>query len=178
MERALESFGIADPEESYALAEFALQCGQQSTGENDSPKVRFGSIRERNVLLERFIRRVCWERPVILRLEDVQWGMDSLHFVEHILATNPEGLSLLLVMTVRDEALASRPEEHRILQRILSDERSVRVPVTPLSKKDRKTLVDEVLGLERDLAVTVAERTSGNPLFAVRPGLAYVRGRQ
>ena len=168
VERTLQSFGIDDPEEIYALVEFALQCAQMGIENDGSPRVRFGSIRERNVLLERFIRRVCWERPVILKLEDVQWGLDTLHFVEHLLASDTAGLSLMLVMTVREDVLVSRPDENEILQRILQDDRAMRIPVAPLSKHDRKTLIDEVLGLEPDLAVAVAERTSGNPLFAVQ----------
>lgn len=128
--------------------------------------VRFTSPSEKHAVLARFLIRLARERPLVLWLDDVQWGLDALRFADVVLAQ--EELPVLLIMTVREEALAERPFEQEALRRLSTSPRATRIAVGPLPAEHRAVLVRELLGLEGELASRVEERTAGNPLFAVQ----------
>ena len=135
---------------------------------NDAPdRVRFGSPAERHVVMARFLARQACQRPLVVWLDDVQWGLDSLEFVQNVLA-QPGGPAILFVLTAREEALAEdSPQAQRLLE-IADDPRAGVVEVAKLGAADHEVLVAELLGLEPGLAQQVAGRTAGNPLFAVQ----------
>ena len=107
-------------------------------------------------------------RPILLWLDDVQWGQDALAFVRWLLERpDRKSLPVLVVMTVQEEALASRPLETERLAEI-KGESVTRLRVGPLSQEERVVLVQELLRLEGELARQVEARTQGIPLFAVQ----------
>ena len=166
--QTLRREGVKDEYEWRALSELmAVSSGSGTiTGERI---VRFSSPRERYVLVHRVLERVCARRPAVLWLDDVQWGIDSLSFVEFLLeAQDTRPLPVLLLLTARDDALSSRKFEAGILTQILQADRVLDLRVPPLPPEDAQTLVRNLLHLRGDLAKTVAERMDGNPLFAVR----------
>lgn len=110
---------------------------------------------------------LCRSRPVIVWLDDVQWGLESLDFARHLLEEVDE-LPVLVVLTVRDEAVVEGSDAERSLARILACEDTTEVVVGPLEGDDRSTLVESLLGLGQEVASAVEERTGGNPLFAVQ----------
>src|SRR4029079_10407366 len=96
-------------------------------------------------------------------------GYDSLAFCAGLLRhRDAERLPVLLLLTAREEALAERPREASLLETLLSLRGATRVEVAPLAAEDPRLLVEQVLGLEGLLLRQVAERTAGNPLFAVQ----------
>jgi tetratricopeptide (TPR) repeat protein len=150
-----------DPEnsalaEETVLAEIALPQG----------RVRFTQPSERYAALGSVIRRITRERPMVLRLEDLQWGADALSLVKYLLAEGPS--RLLVVGTIRDEVLAERPIELPLVRDLVADSRVTVVNVGPLPRVDRQHLVQALLPLEPSLAVRIAERTAGSPLLAVQ----------
>src|SRR5690606_37215374 len=132
-------------------------------------RIRFTNPTERHVVLRRLLTRLTRRRPMILCLDDVQWGGDTLAFVEHLLRPHPQDRAAALVlMTVREEALAEQPLAASLLERIEALENVQTVPVEALAPDEHVELVQYLLGLEEALAHEVAERTAGNPLFAVQ----------
>jgi eukaryotic-like serine/threonine-protein kinase len=124
---------------------------------------------ERFALLERQFQRLVRQRPVLLLLDDVQWGAESIELARYLLERREEEpVPLLLLLTVRDEALAERPAEARALSELLALPGAMAIGVPPLPAEDRAALTREVLGLADDLAAAVDARTGGNPLFAVQ----------
>ncbi len=123
--------------------------------------VTFGGPTERYLVLERLVRSLARDRPLVLVLDDVQWGHDALGFARHLLGRK---VPVLLVLTAREEALAERPEELALLEAL--DARELRVGL--LTQRHQVELLQERLGLARSLAAEVGRRTSGNPLFAVQ----------
>ena len=131
--------------------------------------VQLGGPAERHATAVQAIRRTLEERPVVLGLDDVQWGADALGFVRHLLDVGRRGsLPVLVVMTAQDEGLADRPVEGALLDELLRQERTGRVEVSPLAGADRRDLVGELLGFDTSLAARIEQRTGGNPLFAVQ----------
>jgi eukaryotic-like serine/threonine-protein kinase len=124
---------------------------------------------ERFALLERHFQRLARQRPVLVLLDDVQWGAESIELTRYLLGRREEEpLPLLLLLTVRDEALAERPAEARALSELLTLPEAMAIEVSPLPPEDCAALTREVLGLANDLAATVDARTAGNPLFAIQ----------
>lgn len=131
--------------------------------------IKFNASRELYVLLRRFVERLTEERPVIIWLDDVQWGVDALAFTRYLLESPlaTQG-PVLVLMSARDEALAERPQEASMLTRLMECERAESLTLSPLQGAERTALIQEILGLEGELAAALAQRCGGNPLFAVQ----------
>jgi serine/threonine protein kinase/tetratricopeptide (TPR) repeat protein len=131
--------------------------------------VHFAGPREIFFTMARVIERLAQERCVLLWLDDAQWTRSGLDFVDFLLQRQSEVASrLLVVMTVRTEALADRPDESRRLADIVHRADVTQVEIGPLPPEDRPRLVRALLGLNSSLAHRVEARTAGNPLFAVQ----------
>ncbi len=130
--------------------------------------LRFSAPNEKYAVLVRFLERVARERPLILFVDDGQWALDTLRFCELLLSEKIAELPVLLVITVREEALAERVLEAEMLNKLAKSPRARRLDIGPLPPEHRGVLVRELLGLEGELAGRVEERTAGNPLFAVQ----------
>ncbi len=129
--------------------------------------VRLSSPTERYVLIRRAIKRHARTRPVIVWLDDVQWGADALAFARYMMAEPPVG-PVTLLLTAQEEALAERETERAELEALLKFEGAIRQRLGPLAPPDRRELVRVLLGLEGGLADQLAARTAGNPLFTVQ----------
>ena len=133
-----------------------------------SSRISFSSPRERYALVARFLRKTADPRPLILLLDDIQWGHDSLAFTQFLLENPLLAPPLLLLATVREEALENRPLEEKALQRLQDQDNFFTLEVPPLTEHDHRRLVQTLLGLDSSLAEQVVLRTRGNPLFAVQ----------
>ncbi len=156
-----------------ALVEI-LRPTSDAERQSGAPAVRFHSPDERYALIRRLLAWVVtgpWGtprgRPVILCLDDVPYGLDSLDFCRALLTTD-EPLPVLMVMTARAESLAMRTEERRRLDEIAALPRVERRALGPLPEADQRSLIAALLGMEGELVDRVATRTRGNPLFAVQ----------
>ena len=144
----------ASPEEARTLARWLVEP------EADGP-VALGEVRRREALL---IRSLCRERPLVLWLDDVQWGGASLASLAGLLDGEP--LPLLALLTVRTDALEGDAAER--LAALEADGRLLSCPVPPLDARACREMVTGLLGLAPELAGRVAERAEGNPLFAAQ----------
>lgn len=166
--------GIEDDYETEALTELLAPTPLPSPNAAPVPTeegvltVRLASPQERYAVLRRYLERLSKERPLLLWLEDVQWGFDALAFAESVLQTRGKATPLLFVLTVQPEALAENPDERSRLEKLLTLPGAEKLNVGPLPPKAQRQLVQEQLGLEASLAQRVTRRTAGNPLFAVQ----------
>lgn len=124
---------------------------------------------ERFAAVIRGLRLVARNRPVVLILDDAQWGEDALAFAQRLVATEPapRGCGLIAVLGLSDEAAAERADIQREVDRLVVSDVVTTIPLLPLSLRDHRLLVDHLLGLEPRLADEIATRTAGNPRFAV-----------
>jgi len=161
--RLLESDDVEDAEIS-ALAELAAPADDDA-----SRTARFGGASERHAVVRRHLERLASARPVVVVLDDLQYGRDTIEFVAKLLlAQGRSPAPILLVATVQSEALADRPETAALLDAVAGAEGTLRLPLGPLAKEWRGPLVRELLGLDGALAARVEERTAGNPQFAIQ----------
>lgn len=155
--------------EDYEWNAFTELLSPAFPDEEGDVRVRFSNPQERYTLIRRYLERLAQERPVILALEDVQWGFHALDFVEHLLSAQSRHPNpILIVMTAREDALAQQPSESARLREIMALDNTESLEVATLDASARSALVRELLGLEGPLAAQVEERCGGNPLFAVQ----------
>jgi serine/threonine protein kinase/tetratricopeptide (TPR) repeat protein len=153
-------------EDAAALAELmAPALDHDDTGE--FPRIRFANPEERHRVIARLLRLLAAARPVILWLDDLQWGSDAVALAQHLLRAE-EPLPLLLVGVSRAEPQAEREAERRQLDALARLPRARRLPLAPLPLGEHRELVRALLGLEGSLAEEVAVRTEGRPLFATQ----------
>lgn len=153
----LDERGEADGHEERAL--LAL------SGANEAA-YRFSGATERYLLIVRFLARMAQGRPVVLWVDDAQWGRDALDFTLHLLKIRAP--AALIVLTAQEEALAERPAESQRVEALAALGACEVIEVKALEEADHAALVGDLLGLRGRLAQRVAERTAGNPLFAIQ----------
>ncbi len=159
-------------DELRVLAELLLT---ESGDAAEESTLRFDEPQERHVLLHRALCRLdpstrLARRPLVVFLDDVHWSEDALAFAERVVDTPPEDEDppLLLVLTVQEQGLAERPAEAARLAKLAGHGAVETLPVGPLAPAAHRDLIDALLGMSSDLALRLAERTEGNPLFAVQ----------
>ena len=133
------------------------------------PVHRFERPEERFVVVRDLLSLLAVDRPVIVWLDDLQWGLEAATFADWLCGSAlARSTPVLLLGTVRAEALAEREAERRLLELARESDRVDVLPLGLLEEEHWPDLVSAVLGLEPRLAHEVATRVRGNPLFAVQ----------
>ncbi len=143
-----------------ALVEIQLAMGNLAF---DDPSARHAICRT-------FLELVSQNRPVVLFMDDVQWGADALDFALSVIQMREvQTIPVLMVLTASDEAIRHRAAESQRLEELLlwAGDLGTTLQVDALSPADTSILVRGLLGLEPTLAAKVEDRVNGNPLFAV-----------
>ena len=158
--------GISDEGEWLALAELV---SPGVAANRPKMSVRLANPTERYTVIRRALERISAERPVIVHLEDVQWGLESLGFVAHLLdAQSTHAHPILVVADVGNDELAERPSEAAVVDRLQARDDVVVLDIGPLVGEPRRALIRELVGLSGEVAGEVERRTAGNPLFVVQ----------
>ncbi|WP_168210708.1 serine/threonine-protein kinase [Persicimonas caeni] len=118
--------------------------------------------------MRRYLRRLASKRPVVVWLDDAQWGIDGLEFVRFAQQAHPDDLGpVLFVVVATDDLLAEQPDASQMLDEVCGGPRTSTLAVEPLGQREHTRLVRKLLLLDDALVHEVVERTAGNPLFAV-----------
>ena len=150
-------------EGAYEVA--AMQSVMAPAFPDGEPPMRFASQPERFEALLSLLRAVAATRPLVLVLDDVQWGGESLHFVQHLL-TCGQSLPLLVVGTLQDEALASEPRAAALVEALRQRADVSELRLGALSAEEEERLVRDLLRLEEGLARDVSLHCHGHPQYA------------
>lgn len=161
-----ERLGRLFSDEEVGVYEWAALSALLATGPDEVEGGSGGDGRERASLIERLLIRLG-RRPLVMWLDDLQWGAGSLEMITHLLGTE-QALPLLILGTVGDDALVSREEEAHLLERLRGHWSVDEIVLGPLEEREHRELVEGLLGLESELATEVVARTAGNPFFAVQ----------
>ncbi len=172
---------VLDPLDIRSLRE--LLCDTDSEKTEAASNV-FRRPEERYELIIRVLRELTHDRFAVVVLDDIQWGADSLAFVQYLLSNiRRDQLPFLVVMTARDEALSEQASVSDALTEMMEGDFCHELHVGALDDESHYRLISGLLHLDDSLARQVQERTSGNPLFAVhliddwvRRGILEVRG--
>ncbi len=159
-----DGFGVDDGDEADALTELVVPASveERATG---GRFVQLAGAAERHGVVLRHLRRLAAARPVVVWLDDVQWDAEAVAFADALLRRG-EG-RVLVVATARAEAMAERPKLAEQLEAALALPGARALDVERLGEAAAQRLVRTLLPVERGLARGIAERSAGNPAFAV-----------
>ncbi len=112
--------------------------------------------------LRELVARLGDRHPLVLSLDDVQWGdADSAELLSHLLR-GPDPPRVLLLLCYRDEDAATSPFIRRLAEDESAETRDL--PVDPLPAADARSLAAARLG-ETVHADRIAAEAGGNPYF-------------
>ncbi|MFT4976443.1 MAG: tetratricopeptide (TPR) repeat protein [Myxococcota bacterium] len=164
-QRLQDRLGLTDLQSLGALTELLCPLGPGEAPQGVLTVPLKTPTKRRAVFLDA-LRRLSQSQPLVVWLDDVQWGSDALDAAQWML--EEEDLPVLVVLTARSEALLQHPEQAAVLAALAEQPAAQRLRVAALSARSRVRLVEGLLGLSGPLAEEVAARTGGNPLFATQ----------
>ena len=170
-EHLIEKLPSLGPGDDLRLADARALTELIIPGEGDrteGPAYRFSSRRQIHALILRFIRRLGRDRPIFLWLDDLQWGPDALGFLEFLASEVDDPPQMLVVATVRSDVLAERPGLAERFESVGEEPNAASMSLGPLEASDHRDFIEQMLPLAEPLAQRLADRTEGNPLFAVQ----------
>jgi len=169
LKRLLQADGVTEPYEWRALTEYISPYQKDAPDAEPSiERVRLTSVAQRFSLLRRAIERVARAQPLIICLEDVHWGAESLAWAKFLLGADPVRGPILIVASAHEDILNETPVERELLDGLAQLACAETHQIAPLGAQDTAELVQRLLLLEGGLAQQVEERSGGNPLFAVQ----------
>ncbi|MEN0061579.1 MAG: protein kinase [Myxococcota bacterium] len=175
--RFLKRHGSTDELEAAVVTELAYPATEADRA-SGMRTVRLTSPREYYVASANTFARVSVERPLVCWLDDIQWGWTGLGLTIEILKSQAvRPFPCLIIMTMRNEALAEDSKEASRLRRLVEVDGSSVMPLGPLDRIHHHHLIGGLLRLEDRLVERVADRTQGNPLFAVQLVGSWVQNR-
>ena len=162
--RLVEVLGADEDETAFLPALAALTEGD-GTFAGAGGRVVLGSEAERHATLRRALGRLAGNRPLIVHLDDMQWGLEALRFCTSLLSA-ADAPPLLVVGTVRQDGVGAGSAEAAALAE-LHGCRAVRVlPVGPLPADALVGICRAILPLSADVIHGLIERAEGSPLYA------------
>lgn len=125
-----------------------------------------GERLERARAVDRLLASVSAVRPLVIWIDDAQWGPDAVRYAREFAdgTLDSQCSSILTVLTVRQESVASSDE----LRRLFELDTTEAIDVERLADDDMMVLLAELAGLEPGLSRSVVQRAAGNPLFAIQ----------
>lgn len=150
-----------------AITEVICTAVVPSYREEDA-RIRFRSPKERFAVVGRYLTRLAQVRPLILVLDDLQWGEDTLSALEFLLQASSKGQPILVLGTLQDDALLKQPVARERVREIEGLSQCQSMDIGRLPPDQHRLLIKGLLGLEDELVEQVAHKTQGNPLYAVQ----------
>lgn len=156
-------------DEAAAIVELIRPAYLETSPCRDVPRITIESPEQRYAIIASHLALHGAQRPLMLCIDDVQWGHDALAFVKHLLSNaHTEPIPALILLSARLDMLNSRPQEASLLWELTTSEKTRHIELAPLGDKDHRTLIGELLGLHEDLKARIAKTTAGSPLKAVQ----------
>ena len=134
--------------------------------EVEGPRYQFRSARQEHALMSRLMRRFSRRRTPLLWLDDVQYDLRALGFLEYLIGEGQSGLPGLVLATLRSDALANSDKLAGRVREMEQADCCERIDVEAIGAADHRELIKRMLPLAPELADFLARRTEGNPLFA------------
>ncbi len=108
-----------------------------------------------------FIAELCATAPLVLVVDDLQWGDDSTLLLWDRLITATEALPLLLVAATRPEICLSR------LKRAVGEHHGVTLSLGPMADEEVEHLLTSVIGVSTGPGIQwLIRHAAGNPRYA------------
>ncbi len=128
------------------------------------------------LIIRRVLERIGKSRPVLLWIDDLHHAATTTFEGLLTLHRDAPQLGLMIVATIRTEAVLADPRAAALIDGIVAAYRGERVEIGPLSPTQTHALLRETLALDDDAVIEAAARSKGNPLFALQLLHAWAMG--
>ncbi len=135
----------------------------------DHPELRW-------LVMRRTLERIAFDRPILLWMDDIHLAPPGTYENIARLLLESDKLSVLVVATVRTEAVVAEPQNAERLDAMMAAVGGERLEVLPLDSDRTHSLLRETLPLDDAAAAEAAARSKGNPLFALQLLHAWAMG--
>jgi serine/threonine protein kinase/tetratricopeptide (TPR) repeat protein len=161
----LERIGLKEPWVTAALVSFLRPRDEVTTGSHSER----GATAD-FALVSRIFRRVTRERVAVLHVDDAQSapGNEAIELVRFFLEHGQDDFPMLLLVTLRSEALLTEEPLRRAVEVLSAHPQSSRITLGHLDREHMLDLIAGLLPLEPPLQALVADRCNGHPLFALQ----------
>lgn len=106
-------------------------------------------------------------RPVILWLDEVQWGADALRLTRYLLSAECQ-VPVLVVATLGAGAHAETRIEADLIEGLASSPQVERLPIGRLNRGMMTLMLQDGLGLSGDTAEALLDQAEGSTLYAMQ----------
>ena len=144
------------------LAEY-LAHSELKDGSSTPVKSGAGSREEEFALSWNVLEGLAEERPLVVLLDDLQWGIETAEFIDFGRRTGRGDVPILFVATFRAVGEVA-PE----VDSVVEDERTLRMELSPLQGDDQDALVDRLLPVQLGVSKMVKRVAKGNPLHTIQ----------
>ena len=172
IEKWFRDRGVDEPYAWRSIAAILDDVGLWPAGA-EPHEVQIERFGQRAAALVRLLRTAADGAPVVLHLDDLMWGPDSLQFANYVL-DRVDDLPLLVVGTLRPERRSLDRRSRTSLERLRSADGFSEVSVDSLEPRAHRRLIGELLDLDSTLQQRLAEQTRRSPLFAVQAINSYI----
>lgn len=124
---------------------------------------------QRDEMFASIFEAMAGQRPLILWVDDAQWGRSTLRMIEKL--TRPESSHsgpVFCVVSAREDLLDERPLERSLLESLMERSETVSMGLAELDSKSSRKLVQSMLPLSGEVTDQVVSRTDGMPAHAVQ----------
>ncbi len=147
------------PQRAIEIAALASADGVCRDGDVEVRLDRAGRI----ALFPEALAALAAERPLVVILDDVQWGLSTLRAIAPVFEA--AALPVLVIMTLRTDALERAAGER--LAALARHPAVERLSIGPLAPEAHRQVIRAMLPVHDSLVEALAERAAGSPLFAV-----------
>lgn len=133
-------------------------------------------LAEQHRTIERYLRRLACRQPVILTVDNAQWGHNALSLCRTILGADLSS-PLMILCLIDDGALVPGSQEADALEELSVHEHTHVERLGALSANEQRELISSTLGLAPACLDLVVDRTQGDALFATSLLRYWVQAR-
>ncbi len=128
------------------------------------------------LVMRRTLEHIAKEKPILMWMDDIHLAPAATYDNVVRLLKEADQLGVMVVATVRSEAVEADPQGLERLERFLREGNGERMDLAPLDATQTHTLLRETLPLDDAAVVEAAARSKGNPLFALQLLHAWAMG--
>lgn len=159
--RALPALRGAPSRRAVEVAAFASADGTCRDGEVEVQLDRPARI----ALFGEVLAALASRGPIVVVLDDVQWGLATLRAIDRVLAHSD--LPVLFLMTVRTDVIERGSPARARLDTLRGRSSVDAITIGPLAPAAHRQVVRAMLPVADSLVDALVDRAEGSPLFAV-----------
>src|SRR5262249_20623859 len=127
------------------------------------------------------VRGLAAKEPVVAMLEDVHWADEMSLRLMAFLARRIRSSRILVVLTMRDEEMASTPVLRQVVDELARESHFIHLALSPLSRASTTALVRSLLrvsttDVDAELDAEIWRASAGNPFLVVETIRAIQEG--